>query len=138
MPIHSFELNSVDYGDSNHLVTVEDHRIDYTFRVNIVDLAQGDGIVSQGTRFGSPVYTLDCALVASSPTTRDTAWNNVLQSLTAAHQAGITEFNPYFIEDVSELLYGRLLDGPKDVQFGINGVRFSLKIILQNQPISEE
>lgn len=133
--IHSFELNGVDYGDSNHLVTVEDHRIDYPFRVNIVDLAQADGMVSQGTRFSSPIYTLDCALVASSPETRDTAWANVLQSLTGAHIAGITEFNPYFIEDVSETFYARPLDGPKDVQFGINGVRFSLKIILQNLPL---
>lgn len=135
MADYSFILNEVDYGDSSHLLTVVGHSIDHDFHLNVEDLAQDDGFVSQGTKLGRSIFNLDCVVAASSPSTRDTAFGNVIGHLREAHIAGLTTFDPYFIDATTEL-DARPYGGISDLQYSITGASFSIKLIAV-QPVPE-
>jgi len=127
----SFTLNSVDYGDSNHLLHVVRHpRVIPEMRVNYTDLAQGNGGATQGTTTGPRIWLLDCAIVAFSPTAADTAYDNVVSALEAAHAAGLTTFAPEWESDTWQAR--PLVDSPIYPEMAINGYQFQLKIIAPN------
>lgn len=127
---NSFTLNSVDYGDANHLLHVVRYsRVIPEFRVNIEQLAQADGAATQGTLHGARIWNLECAVVASSPSAADTAYDNVVSDLEAAHAAGLTTFAPEWETDTWE---ARPYGGPVEPEILINGYRFTLLIIAPN------
>lgn len=133
----SFTLNSVDYGDDTHRVHVRSHLPVPSFRVNVSELAQGNGVVTQGSTYGALRWKLRCSLVAHNATDFAAAWDAVYNALVAAHVAGETVFTPgWYPATVS--WYARPVGGPVIMEQSINAVEFDLEILASDpSPIEE-
>jgi hypothetical protein len=125
--ITSFTLNSVDYSGTNYNMHVMPMIPIPEFRLNIAELGQSSGVVTQGTLLGALTFDLQCHVIGSDSSTRDTRWANVLAALQAAHVAGLTTFSPTWTTDT---FLARPVGGPEVGDIALNAVSFRLKLIV--------
>lgn len=124
----SFNFKGIDYGGASYNVYARVREFPRMGRprVSIENLAQADGVVTQGSTFDDARLTIECAVTASTTANLETAMLNVIGQLAKSQEgpgALILDSHP------TKKFTARLVSGVTG-SLGQNGEQFTLEFVL--------